>query len=171
MANRTLSRRSGSKGTSVLQRQERQDAVASLFAANYSIPQAWAEIQRRAREEGKPHFDVTQRTIATDRLVIYRQLRERTVEAGEKMRDEQTLKLQAIERRMAPMLDHPNPAVVVKAAEVLLRVHDRYAKMYGTDAPQQLEIADMRDHLTVEIVTAEQVDAAAPATEDADADA
>ena len=155
-------------GTSVIQRGERRAHVARMLALNYQRKEIWAELQRLSRVENKPYLAVTERTINSDQLVVMDQLREATIEAGAAIRERLALKIQAVERRARPMLDDDDPRVAARGGELIIKCVDRLSKLYGADAPTQIEVAEIDDHIRVEVVTRDQWDQSVAIEADAD---
>ncbi len=111
-------------------REERRTEVARL------LKKGWTERQMAAE------LEVPKSTIHEDVEFIATELVEARIADAEKARALAADKLAVAERAVIQVLETASdvdPELALKATDRLVRIHERLAKMYGTDAPEKID--------------------------------
>ena len=163
-------RRSGNRATTVFEREERRSVAMALRSRNYTSAMIKAELDERAEAEGKPYLSVTARQVRSDLVAGMDALREATVEAAEKLRETLAAKVFDVERLAIATVRRATARgkdeTLLRALDVRLRCVRRLSKLYGCDAPAQLEVSRPDRQLKVVFASAADVDAEYERAED-----
>lgn len=98
----------------------------------------------RMRRDGATYQEIADRLGFADRSsarrVVERGLRETVAEPAGELRTLELARLDRAQATVAPLMDHPEPEIRLKAVDRAVRISERRCRLLGLDAPVRAEV-------------------------------